>query len=114
MAFKIGRLPLAKTALHVLLCPWRLQPDVVAITAHKGLGSFALGSNMIAKCSNKSAYVGVAIFASCSALPDLILPSLHLHGSVYFNTFLGMLVMSVFALGCDVRASTSRSSGVIR
>ena len=47
-------------------------------------------------------------------VPDLILPSLHLHGGVYFNTFLGMLVMSVFALGCDVRASTSRSSGVIR
>ena len=48
----------------------------------------------------------------CCALPDLILPSLHLHGGVYFNTFLGMLVMSVFVLGCDVRASTSRSSGV--
>ena len=39
-------------------------------------------------------------------VPDLILPSLHLHGGVF--------VMSVFALGCDVRDSTSRSSGVIR
>ena len=69
---------------------------------------------MIANCSNMTVYVGVTIFASCCALPDLILLSLHLHGGVYFNTFLGMLVMSVFARGCDVRASTSRSSGVIR
>ena len=69
---------------------------------------------MIANCSNMTVYVGVTIFALCGALPDLILPSLHLHGGVYFNTFLGMLVMSVFALGCDFRASTSRSSGVIR
>ena len=52
---------------------------------------------MIAICSNMSVYVGVTIFASSCALPDLILPSLHLHGGVYFNTFFGMLVM-VFAL----------------
>ena len=105
----------------------------VAITAHKGLAGFALGSNMIASCSNTTVYVGVTIFALCSpvgmmvgseatrylsatgvglliavasgtflycALPDLILPSLHLHGCaiVYFNTFLGMLAMSVLEL----------------
>ena len=68
-------------------------------SAHKGLACCVMESNMIAYCSNKSAYVGVKIFASCCALPDLILPSLHLHGGVYFNTFLGMLAMSAFALG---------------
>ena len=86
----------------------------IAITALKGLAGFTLGFNVIANCSNTTVYVGFTFFASCCALPDLILPSLHLHGGVYFNTFLRMLVMSVFALGCDVRASTSRSSGVIR
>ena len=105
----------------------------VAITAHKGLAGFALGSNMVASCSNTTVYVGVTIFALCSpvgmmvgseatrflsatgvglliavasgtflycALPDLILPSLHVHGCaiVYFNTFVGMLAMSVLAL----------------
>ena len=72
---------------------------------------FALGSNMMANCGNTTAFVGVTIFASCCALPDLILPSLHLHGCVYFNTFLGMLVMSVFALGCAVRWSALRLPG---
>jgi hypothetical protein len=43
--------------------------------------------------------VASGTFLYC-ALPDLILPSLHLHGCaiVYFNTFLGMLAMSVLAL----------------
>lgn len=43
--------------------------------------------------------VASGTFLYC-ALPDLILPSLQLHGCaiVYFNTFLGMLAMSVLAL----------------
>lgn len=105
----------------------------VAITAHKGLAGFALGSNMIASCCNTTVYVGVSVFALCSpigmfvgseaarflsasgvglllalasgtflyvALPDLLLPALHSHGcaTIYLNTFIGMLGMSVLAL----------------
>jgi len=40
----------------------------VAITAHKGLAGFALGSNMMASCSNSVLYVGVSIFALCSPI----------------------------------------------
>ena len=38
----------------------------IAITAHKGLVGFALGSNVQASCTNTTVHVGVAIFAVCS------------------------------------------------
>ena len=61
--------------LFVLLrlwCPWQLRQDLFAIKAHKGLAGFALGSNMIAFCSNTTVYVGVTIFALCGPVGVLV------------------------------------------
>ena len=40
--------------------------------SHKGLAGFALGSNLVANCSNESVHVGVTIFALCGPVGVLI------------------------------------------